>query len=391
LTAKLNGSMSECAGDSRVILSAAWSKIPLPCLTDLKTGVTANAYFFLAVLGASSMPFIKAFPCKEQKYWVEGLIDAIEFYGALPACIAPRTHNAPRFPEYLTPADGSAFGMFSKFYGISVLPVCLRGLPSNPDIALFETVSWPLRQIQDKVFYSLDELNDIIGRLLSRYVALPDARTGNSLRGVFLDRDKPLMRPLPEQRFSITDVTSRMVGDNCFVQYGGFHYSVPYQFCKRNVILHASESEIFIYDLNGVFIASHKRTGNTKYIMDPCHMPPKYKLFGYDVYTGEKYVEWAAHIGDNTRFVIELLLATADCEQLAFKTCMAILQLSKKFGNSRLESACKTAKLFSRVSYCAIKKFASQGSDFHGTKDLPTQRLTLNEYFQPSLVTGFIK
>lgn len=348
---------------SSIVLSAAWLKKPMPCLADLKTGVVGNACFFHAVLGVSKMPYIKAFPRKEQKYWVCGLINAIEYYGGLPAFISPRTHNTPNIPEYLSPSNDSAFGMFSKFYDIPVLPVNFKAPSLSPDIDVLEPTDWFTRHLQDKVFYSLDDLNDHISLLLTRYVTLPSSTVRQSRFNVFCIRDKPLLRPLPQKRFSVYDISIRVAGDNCFVMYDGSYYSVPYKFCKQKVILHISESEIVIYDMYGLWLTTHKRDRDTKYTTDPSHMPPKYELFGYQVYDGAKYIQWAAHIGGNTRSVIECLLASAEYEQQAFKTCMAILQLSKKFGNYRLESACRSAKLLGCISFFAIKKLILQVAD----------------------------
>jgi len=364
---------------SRIVLSAAWSKMPMPCLADLKSGVISNVCFFQAALGESKMPFIKAYPCKEQKYWVWGLIDAIGYYGGLPALIAPRAHNAPKIPGYLSPSEDSAFGMLSKFYGIPILPVNVRDPYLCIDIDAFRPPDWIARQLRDKVFYSLDELNDHISLLLTRYVTLPNSACGDSRLDNFHSMDKPMLRPLPQQPFSIFEVAPRVVGDNCFIKYSGSYYSVPYTYCKKKVNLHVSKSEVTIYNTSGVLIASHKRDENNKYVIEPSHMPPKHKLFGYPVYDGCKYVEWAAHIGGNTRSVIECLLAAADYEQQAFRSCMAILRLSKKYGNSRLDSACKAAMFYGCICFSAIKRLTVKGVD---PKALFAAKPASNDYIQ---------
>jgi len=364
---------------SRIVLSAAWSKIPMPCLVDLNSGEMSNVCFFQATLGESKMPFIKAYPCKEQKYWVWGLIDAIDYYGGLPALIAPRAHNAPKIPGYLSPSEDSAFDMLSKFYGIPILPVNLRDPALCIDIDAFRPPDWIVRQLRDKVFYSLDELNDHTSLLLTRYVTLPSSTCNNSRLNIFRTKDKPMLGPLPQQRFSVIEVATRVVGDNCFIKYGSSYYSVPYTYCKQKVNLHVSKSEIAIFDICGVHLASHKLDENNKYVIEPSHMPPKHKLFGYPVYDGSKYVEWAAHIGGNTRSVIECLLATADYEQQAFRSCIAILQLSKKYGNSRLDSACKAAKFYGCICFSAIKRLTINGVD---PKALFTAKPTSNDYIQ---------
>jgi len=364
---------------SCIVLTAAWSKKQIPCLADLKSGVMSKVCFFQAALGESKMPFMKAFPCKEQKYWVSGLIDAIEYYGGLPALIDPRAHNTPKILGYLSASKDSAFGMFSKFYGIPVLPVNLNGLPLSPDIDVFMPSDWVLRQLQDKVFYSFDELNNHVSLLLSRCVSLPSSSIMDSRLNVFRIRDKPLLKPLPQQRYSIIDICHRVTGDNCFIKYGKIYYSVPYMFCKQQVTLHVSNTDIIIYDSNGIFLASHKLGGNTKYVTDPFHMPPQNTLFGSQIYDGGKYVQWAGRIGRNTRSVIECLLAREKYEQRAFKACMAIIQLSKKYGSYRLESACRAAKMKGCISYRSINRMLADGADGEA---LSTVNPISNDYIQ---------
>ena len=362
-----------------IVLTAAWSKKPMSCLADLKSGVMSKVCFFQTVLGESKMPFMKAYPCKEQKYWVSGLIDAIEYYGGLPALIDPRAHNSPKIPGYLSASKGSAFGMFSKFYGIAVLPVNLNGLPLSPGIDVFTPADWVVRQLRDKVFYSFEELNNHISLLLSRCVSLPSSSIMDSRLNVFRIRDKPLLKPLPQQRYSIIDICHRVSGDNCFIKYGETYYSVPYMFCKQQLTLHVSNSDIIIYDSNGIFLAAHKLGGNTKYVTDPSHMPPQNTLFGNQIYDGDKYLQWAGRIGRYTRSVIECLLARDKYEQRAFKACMAIIQLSKKYGNYRLESACRTAKMEGCISYRSINRLLADGADL---KALPAVNPISNDYIQ---------
>jgi hypothetical protein len=182
------------------------------------------------------------------------------------------------------------------------------------------------------------------------------------------------------------DISLRVVGDNCFVKYSGVYYSVPYTFCKQKVILRVSKSEVIICDINGAYIASHERDGSTKYVTDPTHMPPQNTPRDSQIYNSEKYVEWAGHIGSNTRSVIECLLTGYKYEQQAFKTCMAILQLSKKYGNIRLESACKMAMFLGCINYYSIKRMLVQGADL---KPLPAKTPAYNnKYTQLRLDTG---
>ncbi|MDR0473507.1 MAG: hypothetical protein LBH43_07555 [Treponema sp.] len=43
-----------------------------------------------------------------------------------------------------------------------------------------------------------------------------------------------------------------------------------------------------------------------------------------------------------------------EIEQTAYRSCMGLLQLSKKNGNSRLEAACSKARRLGTISYAVI-------------------------------------
>jgi len=155
------------------------------------------------------------------------------------------------------------------------------------------------------------------------------------------------------------ELVARKVGVNLHVAYNGVYYSVPSDLYKETVIVRATESSVDILNSNGECVTSHKRCLIKRhYVTDPSHMPAFYLSFLHDsCYDGAKLRLWAKDIGSNTFFVIDYLLNKRQVEQHAYKTCMAILQLSKKYGQFKLEAACRTARGFDKCSYGFIKNF----------------------------------
>jgi len=80
-------------------------------------------------------------------------------------------------------------------------------------------------------------------------------------------------------------------------------------------------------------------------------------------YDGAKLRLWAKDIGYNTFLVIDKILSKRQVEEQAYKSCLAILQLSKKFGQAKLEAACRTARGFYTCSYTSIKNILSRDKD----------------------------
>jgi hypothetical protein len=83
----------------------------------------------------------------------------------------------------------------------------------------------------------------------------------------------------------------------------------------------------------------------------PSHHKAQHDTNRFD---GKRFRSWASSIGVNTFYVIDALLKERDIEQTAYRSCMGILQFSRKTGNSRLEAACSKARRLGNISYGVI-------------------------------------
>jgi len=155
------------------------------------------------------------------------------------------------------------------------------------------------------------------------------------------------------------ELVVRKVGANSHVSFDGAYYSAPHSLYNEMVIVRASKNTIDILDNNGQRVASHIRSNiKRRYVTDPSHMPASYYSLFYDQrYDGAKLRSWAKNIGNKTFQVIDLILERQQIEEHAYKTCMAILQLSKKYGAPLLEAACSRSLGNSSVSFSAVQRF----------------------------------
>lgn len=62
-----------------------------------------------------------------------------------------------------------------------------------------------------------------------------------------------------------------------------------------------------------------------------------------DGWSPERFGRWAAEIGSQTAQLIAAVLDGCYHPQQAYRTCLGILSLAKRYGNSRLEAACQRA------------------------------------------------
>jgi len=162
------------------------------------------------------------------------------------------------------------------------------------------------------------------------------------------------------------ELAVRKVSSNAHISFDGAYYSVPHCFYNECVIVRATKNFIDILDSNGKCVASHSRSFvRRKYVTDPSHLPPSYYsvLNNDGRYDGAKLRQWAKYFGHNTFQVIDCMLERKPFEEHAYKSCMAVIQLSKKYGASILEHACRIALSSNIFNFVAIQKIAKAEYD----------------------------
>jgi hypothetical protein len=156
------------------------------------------------------------------------------------------------------------------------------------------------------------------------------------------------------------ELALRKVPANCHVPFGGAYYSVPHALYGGTVIVRASGASVDILDSNGQAVASHSRCGGKrKYVTDPSHLPPfYYSVFAGDRCDAAKLRKWAKCFGECTFLVIDSMLGGRPFEEHAYRSCMAVLRLSKIYGAFVLERACRIALSAKALSLHDIQKIA---------------------------------
>ena len=87
--------------------------------------------------------------------------------------------------------------------------------------------------------------------------------------------------------------------------------------------------------------------------------------------TGADYIEWAETVGDSTRAVIERMLKAQTFEETAYRSCMGVMQFSKKFSPEQLEAACGRALDIGSATYTTVKKFVQSPQPAKRPQPLP--------------------
>jgi hypothetical protein len=221
--------------------------------------------------------------------------------------------------------------------------------------------------MRNETYYSLHELKNRVFELLEEFNDRPMQEYGISRRERFLQQEKATLRPLPESPFSLKNRTRAKVKKNYHVILGeDMHsYSVPHQYVSQETSIVYDEDVVEIFLGNLQRIAIHPRdTRRYGYSTLPEHRSESHRCYlEQRGWCQDDFIEMAARIGENTGKSIDRLLTSRVFIEQTYDSCIGVLQLGKKYGNDRLELACKRANLGSRVNYKIIKNILENNLD----------------------------
>ena len=327
-------------------------------IIDRKTGKETLLEVFAAILPSSGLTYVEAVYSQEKHNLIKSTENALWYMGGVPNAIVPDClKSAVTNGNKYEPEINRGFKDFAKYYGSAVLPA----RPYSPkDKAAIEGAVKIIYQrifakIRDKIFYSLEEINQEILRLLEEYNNKPMQRTGISRRQMFDDIEKSTLKPLPFQYYLPKKHCKLTVAFtyHIYLSEDKHYYSVPHTFIEKKVNVEYDDNEIEIY-YDNMRIAVHKRVDKPNgYTTNTDHMPPNHRF--YSEWSYERFVNWASKISDSTKNLIEKVLDSKEHPEQGFKVSLGILNLSNKYGNTNLDKAAKKALFYNTYSFKFIK------------------------------------
>ncbi len=327
-------------------------------IVDKHTGEVTDVEVFIAVLGASQYTYVEAVASQKKHDWIKVNQHALYFFGGVPRAIVPDClKSAILKSNPYEPDINPEYADFARHYQTAILPA----RPRHPkDKALVEgavriVYTRIYAAIRNRMFHSIAELNDAIGKELDSYNNVRMQRLNTSRKQLFDDIEKNRLNALPTQRYEIRTFKSLKAQFNyhIYLSEDKHHYSVPYRYRGKQLTVIFTDSIVEIFFKNNR-IAMHKRSPTPNgYSTIKEHMPKQHQQYGD--WSPQRFNDWAANIGTHTQMVIRTILAGKKHPEQAYKTCLGILKLTDKYDNDRLNNACQKAIDFNYVSYKGIK------------------------------------
>jgi len=347
-------------------------------VTNPKTGAKREAEVFVAILGASQLTYAEARYTQQKADWIRANENALWYMGGVPRAIVPDClkSGVTKGDKY-DPDINPEYADFARHYDTVILPARPhrpqdKALVENAVKIVYSRVFAPLR---NQVFYSLDDLNQVIIEQVEKHNDRFFQRINISRSQLFKEIEQPVLKPLTPEKYELRSFQSVKVQFNyhVFLSCDNHYYSVPYQHRGKRVKIIYADSYVEIYR-NNIRIAFHKRVRTrNKYTTIPEHMPHNHRF--YNDWSPEKMIEWAEQKGSFIRELVEKLLEKRTHPEQSYKVCLGVINLSKKYGEGRVDRACKRALDFHYYSYKAVKNILEKGLDKIEELQLAHQKL----------------
>jgi transposase len=186
------------------------------------------------------------------------------------------------------------------------------------------------------------------------------------------------MKPLPPRRYAVADWKVAKVNIDYHVEYDRRYYSVDHALVGDEVEIRATSTAIEIFRDNKRVVA-HVRSHGPKgtYVTIATHRPKSHQEYG--AWPPSRMIAWAATIGESTASVVERILADKPHPEQGYRSCMALIRTSKKYGHERTEAACKRALSIGAPTRKSVEAILKRGLDRVPLDDEAAPRIVVHE------------
>lgn len=335
-------------------------------LIDPRSGQPRRAWEFVLTLSYSRHQYVEFVFDQTVRTWLACHTHAFEFFGGVPQRLVVDNLKAGiTQASWDDPQVQQSYRECAEHYGFLVAP-CRPRTPEHKG-----------KVEQGGVHYV--KRNFLAGREITTLTqANQDVRTwclttaGQRVHGTTQERpldrfetEQAYLLPLPATAYDPGEWKMLKLHRDCHVVFDRAFYSAPFSHIGQSLRVRGGAQQVRIYSQDYQLLATHDRAERPGMrFTHPEHLPPE-KVPGW-LLDRAACREEATGIGPATLEVVSLLLDDPVIDRLA--TVGRLLRLRQRFGNDRLEAACRRALHFQDPSYPTIKRILSEDLD---QDDLP--------------------
>lgn len=300
-----------------------------------------QAMIFVGILGASNYTFAEATLTRSLPDWLGSHVRMLEYFGGVPALIVPDNEKSGvNHACYYEPQLNDHYAALAAHYHTAILPTRPRKPQDKAKVeaAVLVVERWILARLRQHKFFSLDELNKAISKLLIVLNQRPFKKLPGSRQSQFQALDQPVLKPLPQTRYVYTEIKKCQVRLDYHIEVNTHLYSVPHQLIGKTVQYQLGEQLVEAF-YQGERIASHLRNdtpGKATTVIK--HMPHAHQQ--HRQWSPKQFSDWAASVGSAMEKVACHLITHQPHPECCYRIHMGFMNLVKRYDKSRLEVAC---------------------------------------------------
>ena len=320
------------------------------------TGEIHEAQIFVGSLGASQFTFIEATETQGLPDWIQSHIRMWEYFGGVSTVVVPDNLKAGVTKAHRYDPDiNTNYQLLGEHYGFAIVPARVyepkdKAKVENMVGIVERQILAPLRHV---TFTSLSGINAALKPRVAALNKQAFQKMKTSRLELFEAVDKPSLKALPSERYQYGEWCKARINVDYHFAFDNHYYSVPHRYIHEVVEIHATSKVIECFH-NSTRIAVHTRNdARYKHSTLAEHMPVAHRE--HAEWTPERIKRWADKIGPQTAKFIEHMIASRAFPQQAFRACLGLLRLGKRYGEDRLEKACATALLAGATRYQQVE------------------------------------
>jgi transposase len=177
---------------------------------------------------------------------------------------------------------------------------------------------------------------DLNGRVMKRL--------GVSRYNLFIEVEKPALRPLPAIVYEYAEWKKARVNLDYHAELNGHYYSVPYGLLRQEVDGRITANTVELFH-KGKRVAAHPRLYVTgaghHHVTLPEHMPKNHQR--YSRWSEAGFRADGAAIGPNAERLLLAVMSRRKFPEQGFRSCQSILDRLRNVAHDRAEGACARA------------------------------------------------
>lgn len=342
-------------------------------IEDKKTGIKQKVYILVCNFPVSQVCFFWGMLNTTMEQFLYGLSRCLEYFGG-----APKTVMSDNMKQYVKrydrhePTFTEAAMQWSLYYNTELLNARIKSPRDKGSVesGVNQMYNYVLARLETggpdctpMIFNTLDSFNNMMLMMSDSYNDRPAVNRDKSRLEIFLEDEAEALKPLPKGRFMLKYSKECRIPASYHVEVNKHMYSVPYKYRNKKVKVTWDMENVEVW-LDLQRIAVHCRKDGYGYTTLDEHMPPNdlaYKRCRE--HNARYFIDHAYLIGPETTAVIEAVLRKSQFVYQNYRSCEAILGLTRKYSTERLEKACSMIKYKSTACYTVIKNILEKNLD----------------------------